>query len=103
MDDSVRRVKINQNNTHASIIDRVIELEDVDRLTNRLRADWESHGAIIANRDAELDKLRALADWLIAMDDPDSAEGMKTRQTVTLNRIIARASEARGSSVTPDR
>lgn len=39
----------------------------------------------------ETDPVAKLLDWLIAMDDPDSVEGMEARRTVTLTRIIERA------------
>lgn len=37
------------------------------------------------------DPVKAFLDWLIAMDEPDNADGMKARQTVTLTEIIRRA------------
>lgn len=41
---------------------------------------------------AELDRLRALADWLISLDDP----GNEDRRTTTMTEIIRRARQARG-------
>jgi hypothetical protein len=37
------------------------------------------------------DPIDSFLSWLIAMDDPDSAEGMAARQTVTLTNIIRSA------------
>lgn len=43
----------------------------------------------------ETDPVAKLLDWLIAMDEPDNAEGMKARQAVTLTAIIGHARNAR--------
>lgn len=48
-----------------------------------------------------IDPLRDLAEWLVSMDDPENEEGMHDRQTVTLTKIIDRASEALNSTSVP--
>lgn len=38
--------------------------------------------------------LRELAEWLVSMDDPENAEGLEVRRSVTLTQIIERAGAA---------
>jgi hypothetical protein len=46
-------------------------------------------------RNSSTTPVQALLDWLIAMDDPASDEGVEARRTVTLTRIIERARDTR--------
>ena len=40
--------------------------------------------------------LTEFAHWLLTLDDVESEQGMRDRQTVTLNNIIGRARDALG-------
>jgi chromosome segregation ATPase len=79
--DHLPRTRITPDTITQSIIDHWYRREE------RYRTDI---AALTAERDtarAESEQLRALRDWLISLDEPDSTD----RRTVTLNRIIARA------------
>ena len=61
----------------------------------RRRADREAFAATMQGEfgkaNAEVERLRALAIWLIHLDQPD---GIEERRTVTLTKIIDRAYQA---------